>query len=255
MRLFAVTVAISLATVGCSRRPGVAPAGSTSKPARAAEAPAAAAPVAVVELFTSEGCSSCPPADENLARIAGSAHVVALSFHVDYWNGLGWADRFSNAAYSARQERYARRGDGQVYTPQLFVNGASEMLGSDAAGARAAVDRALSRPAAARVELALDDGDAVGGRYSVSGAPGGALLNLALLERTAESRVTRGENTGRTLHHVNVVRDLRTLPLDDRASGRFSFDLPGDLARRAARVAAFAQDPRTLRVLGAAITP
>src|SRR5271167_1475342 len=115
------------------------------------------APCAVVELFTSEGCSSCPPADAALAEMAANARksgapVFALAFHVDYWNYLGWTDRFSDAAYTRRQSDYARAfNTDQVYTPQMIVNGVDQFVGSDRDAAKRAIDAALAKPAPATV--------------------------------------------------------------------------------------------------------
>jgi hypothetical protein len=141
---------------------------SCSADARPPEARAADAPrrAVVLELFTSEGCSSCPPADAVLRRLAreqtiGGADVIALEEHVDYWNGLGWADPFSSPAFTARQRTYAdamrRHG---VYTPELVVDGTNELLGSHESGARQAIQNASASPKA-RVELQHDGGKIV----------------------------------------------------------------------------------------------
>src|SRR4051812_46079004 len=136
--------------------------------------------VAVVELFTSEGCSSCPPADRLLADLASEAArvgqpVFTLSFHVDYWNGLGWADPFSRPAYSERQRSYADALGGGTYTPEMTVNGKAAFVGSDAARARSEVRKALSRPAPAHFDGlgAVADGGNVRVTFAVSGAPRG----------------------------------------------------------------------------------
>lgn len=242
---------------GCSVRKG-APVQSGPAPARAPEASAAPdAGVAVVELFTSESCSSCPPAEANLARIVAKRdpkHVIALSFHVDYWNQLGWTDPFSSPDYTARQRNYANHGAGGVYTPELFVNGAQGMVGSNVTRSDAALDTALSTPPAVSVDLALDAGDGISGHYAVSSAPRSAVMDLALLQRSAVNPVTGGENAGQTLHQVDVVRSFRTLELNG-ASGTFTFALPKGLSRSDVRVAAFVQDPTTLHILGGAATP
>src|SRR5262245_9342561 len=137
-----------------------------------------AARFALLELFTSEGCSSCPPADALLARLASEARnagrrVYALSFHVDYWDRLGWKDRYSSAAYSKRQGEYARRFRlASLYTPQLVVNGEQEMVGSDARSVEAALRAALARPAQTRIAItATARGLEVSVRYRVEKAP------------------------------------------------------------------------------------
>src|SRR5215471_7668528 len=114
----------------------------------------------VVELFTSEGCSSCPPADVLLGRLrqeklADGVYVIPLGLHVDYWNSLGWTDRFSSSAYSRRQEKYAELfGISGAYTPQMVVDGASQFTGSDASRAHQAILQAAQRPPLANVEIA-----------------------------------------------------------------------------------------------------
>jgi hypothetical protein len=223
-----------LITAACSRRPALESAELAPQRAALRIAPAASRPaddrhgVALVELFTSEGCSSCPPADANLARIADRAGVFALSFHVDYWNYLGWRDPWSDARWSGRQQRYARRlGTREVYTPQLVVNGVAQLLGSDAAGTDEAIASARATPAAVRLWLSVRRG--TGREAPASGEPGelvvewrvdrapaGAVLELAAVRRQAADRVARGENQGRTLAHVNVVRQL----VDERLGGR-----------------------------------
>jgi hypothetical protein len=132
--------------------------------------------VAVIELFTSEGCSSCPPADALLERFVGDAQrsgqpVYGLSFHVDYWDHLGWKDRYSSAAYSQRQSRYARRlGLGSLYTPQMIVNGTREFVGSNRAAADAAIREALANAAPARIRLSASvQGHEVAVKYAVEG--------------------------------------------------------------------------------------
>lgn len=173
---------------------------------------------AVVELFTSEGCSSCPAADDVLAEIAAteqSRSVYALAFHVDYWDDLGWKDRFSSPASTERQHGYAASfRSRRVYTPQLVINGTSEFTGSERARARRVIDAALERaPSMTRLALRLgrDDGRGVEVRYAVTGAPAGSVLHLALVDREGTSVVAAGENAGRTLHHARVVRSFVTV--------------------------------------------
>jgi hypothetical protein len=217
--------------------------------------------VAVVELFTSEGCSSCPPADVLLAEIIQEARkqnrpVFGLAFHVDYWNRLGWTDPFSDAAFSRRQHEYAKafKSD-QVYTPQMIVNGSAELVGSDRARARAGIDAALKRPAKASVKLHPEkaaDRDVLPFAYEVTGAPRGAVLNVALVERGLVTKVNRGENAGRTLRHENVVRRFQTRSLDNSAKGTVEFKPPADLVRQNASVIAYVQEANLRTVLGAA---
>lgn len=214
-----------------------------------------AEPVAVVELFTSEGCSSCPPADRLLRDLAarGDARLFPLAFHVDYWNRLGWRDPFSDAAYSRRQRAYARAvGSGRVYTPQMIVNGQREFVGSRRGEAERAIQHALDAPSRATVELTASvTSRTVTVDYGVSNAPKDAVLHLALVQREAEQDIPRGENAGRTLRHANVVRAFETVPA---ATGRQVLALPDDLAAENAAVIGYAQDPATMEVIGAART-
>lgn len=208
--------------------------------------------VAVVELFTSEGCSSCPPADANLARIAGRDHVYALSFHVDYWDYLGWRDPWSDARWSARQRRYAHAmGSNNVYTPQIVVNGVRQLPGSDVAATDGAIAQALARPAPATIRLSVRRGTdrrEIATDWHVDGAPAGARLELAFARVSATDRATRGENAGRTLGHVNVVRGLATETLGRRRDGTTLARLGDDAPTR---VVAWVHDARSLPVLGA----
>lgn len=221
--------------------------------------PATASSVAVVELFTSEGCSSCPPADGVLARIVEQSRrenrrVYALSFHVDYWNDLGWPDPFSAPAYTQRQNDYARTlGTApRIYTPQMIVNGRSEFVGSDSARADRAIAEALSAPSSVEVALRVErEGNTVRVRYQ-SNAPAGARVNVALIERDAERRPTRGENAGRALRHVHVVRALRVA---HEASGELRIEAPAGLSAAASEVIVWVQEGATGAVLGAASAP
>lgn len=176
----------------------------------------------VVELFTSQGCSSCPPADALLRELARRHDVLALGFHISYWDRLGWKDPLSSEASTERQRAYAKRfNGGQVYTPQIVVEGSSDMVGSN----RAAVLKALhgARPvAAAPVTFASD-------RRSVrigSGTDKGSVL-LARFVRQQTTEVGAGENAGRILQDANGVRTLTTLGEWDGAARDFPLEPPG----------------------------
>lgn len=207
-----------------------------------------AAPTPVlVELFTSEGCSSCPPADQALAFLAdkqpvGGVEVVALSFHVDYWNRLGWADPFSRAQYSERQSVYAR-GSGEVYTPQMVVDGEAAFVGSQ----RAALAALEKKKGAPRVSLPLSV-RAKGRALEVTVAvPAGLEVWVALAEDGLVSRVTAGENEGKTLPHAWVVRQLVS-----GAKGAVTLELPRGSRPEKLRVVAIAQGAGQGRVEGLA---
>ncbi|MDB5050355.1 MAG: hypothetical protein JWO30_3426 [Fibrobacteres bacterium] len=226
--------------------------------------PASRAPAsfAVVELFTSEGCSSCPPADKLLSELAAESErdgksVFTLSFHVDYWNYLGWADPFSRTEFSERQERYARALGGRVYTPQMIVNGKEEFVGSQGGTARKTIGSALGQSASAAIALESErgDGKALEIRYRVTGHREGDLLNIALVEKGLSVPVKRGENGGRTLKHENVVRDFRTVRLDAQGSGTVKLEMKEGLRRENASLIAYAQQAESLHMLGAARAP
>lgn len=218
------------------------------------------APFAVVELFTSEGCSSCPPADALLGDLVRAARkdgrrVFALSFHVDYWNRLGWTDPFSNAAYTRRQNAYAEalRAE-QVYTPQTIVNGEAEFVGSDAARTRAAVAAALKQRSTAGVTLRLDkaeSADALAVAYAVAPVPKGAVLHVAAVERGLSSAVKRGENSGRTLRHENVVRAFTTVRPGADGKGAVQLKLPAGLVRKNVAAIAYVQQGEVGPIVGA----
>jgi len=211
--------------------------------ARAADAPV------VVELFTSQGCSSCPPADRLLGRLAERADVLPLAFHVSYWDHIGWTDTFASRETTERQYAYGRTlGHSGVYTPQAVIGGVEDAVGSDASDLEAAIVKA--RAAAGRVTVSF-----TGPRLSVgegAAPPEGATVWLACYDRQHEVTVARGENGGRKLVYHNVVRHL--LRLGDWRGA--ALDLPVDLAaeRAAGRdaCAALVQAGEVGPVLGAA---
>ncbi|MCB9487331.1 MAG: DUF1223 domain-containing protein [Deltaproteobacteria bacterium] len=215
----------------------------------------------LVELFTSEGCSSCPPADANLQTLAKTqpvdgARVIPLSFHVAYWNRLGWKDPFSKDAFNERQYAYAKKfGAGGVYTPQMIVDGRSEFVGSKMSEAKANI-REASGPAKLPIVLELRGPDRVKVTLPKT-PPSASRLLVAVTEDGLSENVTRGENRGRTLSHIGVVRDLRVaaeLPtgkIDDVHEAELSID--PSWSREHLKVVAFTQDAKTWRVYGAAV--
>ena len=218
-----------------------------------AATPTSAGTPVLVELFTSEGCSSCPSADRLLARLAADqpvrgALVVPLSLHVDYWNHLGWKDPFSSPRYTERQGAYAARfgSAGRVYTPQMVVDGRTEFVGSDERAARRAIEAEV-RETKAFVRVTPDTAGAV--HLSVAGASAGADVLLAVVEDGIVSEVTRGENAGRRLVHTAVVRDLFAAGRAD-PMGRFDATVPVESGNGARRVLAFVQEPNLGHILG-----
>lgn len=213
--------------------------------------------IAVVELFTSQGCSSCPPADVALKQIEAAANknglpVHVLSFHVDYWNRLGWKDPFSDSGHTRRQQSYAAlTGSSRVYTPQMIVNGATEFVGSDRAKANVAISKALQQSSHASIQLthvAEENGWKIG--YRVDGAQQGFVLNVALVDTPDGTSVIRGENAGRKLHHVNVVRNYASIPLDS-GGGEMTISRPENFSGNDSQIIAYVQDPQTGEVVGA----
>lgn len=219
----------------------------------------------LVELFTSEGCSSCPPADhllEVLDRnqpIAG-ADTIVLSEHVDYWNRLGWPDPFSSAQFSARQQEYAGKiGHSGSYTPQMVVDGRFEFVGSDGRQASAAIQDAAKQPKAnpvirdvkatathvtARIEVPMLENVQRRTR---------PVLFVAIADNSAESNVKRGENGGRVLRHVAVVRTLSEEgSIQAGKSAAREVSLPFHQMPGGSRLVAFIQDAASGRVLGVA---
>lgn len=221
--------------------------------------PAGLEPFAVVELFTSEGCSSCPPADKLLSRLAersdrGGRRIFALSFHVDYWNYLGWKDPFSRAGFTARQRDYADVLSARVYTPQMIVNGKVEFVGSDASRAEKSLDAALAAKAVASIRLEAFSEASPGSiriAVRVENHRRGDLLNVALVERDVSIAVRRGENGGRTLRHDNVVRSFRSIGLDAGGVESFSLACPAGTETGRLSVIAYVQEVPTLGITGA----
>jgi len=220
----------------------------------------------VVELFTSQGCSSCPPADRLLETLGAdtAGRVVPLAFHVDFWDSLGWKDPFSRHAWTERQTDYARAFRSQnVYTPQAIVDGRVEMVGSDAGKLRAAIAAASARPAG-RISLELQPSESrVLVRADVERPE--ALrsrkldLVLALYETGLVTAVGKGENGGRTLRNDYVVRELRRAGRlssgDSRKEFRQEIAIEKGWERARLGVAAFLQDPSSLEICGAGARP
>ncbi len=167
----------------------------------------AAAPVAVLELFTSQGCSSCPPADAFLGELARQPNTITLAWHVDYWNSLGWKDPFASAQSTARQRDYAAHLRDEVYTPALVVNGEKIVVGSD----RSAVARAIATTTPPTV---LPLRRTAGGLETVaSNLPAGVSALVAYYDAEAATPVGAGENAGRRLKEYRIVRETREIAL------------------------------------------
>jgi hypothetical protein len=217
----------------------------------------------IVELFTSEGCSSCPPADQLLSQLEKTQpfpgiEVIVLGEHVDYWNELGWPDRFATHLFTARQQEYGRKlALSDVYTPQMVVNGQVEFSGGDSARANREIRKAAEGPKA-KIDLRLLSGDTV--KLNVEALPQGtrdAEVFLAVTETNLETNVQRGENHGRLLKHAGVVRSLTSLAkIDTRKTGAYSAEAKVGMApewrRENVTIVVFVQDRTSGKILGAA---
>lgn len=213
----------------------------------------------LVELFTSEGCSSCPPADRALIALSKEqpvkdAEVIALSLHVDYWNRLGWTDPFSSSQFSERQGFYSStfKLGGQVYTPQMVVDGAAQFVGSNMAEARKAIENAAKMP---KAELALEvTENKLGVRLTNIPEHKASNVFLAIAEDDLSSNVRRGENGGRTLPHAAVVRELSNIGRLDPGKRTFEtkvgFDIKDGWKRSNTKLVVFAQEESTSRIIG-----
>jgi hypothetical protein len=164
----------------------------------------------VVELFTSEGCSSCPPADALLGELAQRQYVLPLSFHVDYWDYIGWKDRFADPLYTRRQHAYAEaQGSSMVYTPQMIVAGAIDVVGSDRKAVEKALKVAYTRNTMYRIHVMREDDGRVVVQFPDAQIGVPATVWLVTYQRSAESHVNAGENAGHDLMTYNVVRSLQ----------------------------------------------
>lgn len=220
----------------------------------------------VVELFTSQGCSSCPSADRLLTELAAreDIEIIPLSFHVDYWNHIGWTDPFSSGAWSDRQRRYAKSfGGNRIYTPQMVVNGRWEGVGSNRGDISRLLERAAVEPplAAIRVfaEIVSDDRLRVAvttDRIEPEFASKRFAVWIGVVESDLVTPVGRGENASKTLRNDRVVRRLERLPelefLKPGATGSLEIFLEGDWRRDKLGAVAFLQDVDSLRIHAAA---
>lgn len=191
---------------------------------------ASASPQAVVELFTSQGCSSCPPADALLTDLAKRPNVIALTFPVDYWDYLGWKDTLAQPGFTARQRGYAHlRGDRQVYTPQLIVNGQKPCVGSDRAQIEEYIGPGKGAVAALPAEIAVseDNGRVLVKVAGASDRPAG--IWVLPIMRSQKVEIGRGENGGRTITYANVVRGM--IRIGDWSGGEAKFEVPLTVAR------------------------
>ena len=277
----AAALAVAVCIAANCRPSRVYAASSLASPAASAPSAAIAAhsirpdatPV-LVELFTSEGCASCPAADRLLAQLQrtqpiASADILALEEHVDYWDSLGWRDRFSSRTFSTRQDIYGERLRlDSEFTPQMVVDGTQQLVGSDIVHALPAIARAAAAPKLALTlsPLTVDAGHLAGtvsvarpaaarrsaGAYATSVSAAG--IYAAIVQPMASTHVLNGDNIGQTLQHDSVVRGLQrigTLAAATAAPLRFTLSLPTDTPSTTLRVVVFVQSPGQGAILGA----
>jgi hypothetical protein len=208
----------------------------------------------VAELFTSEGCSSCPPADklvEKLQQDNPGKAIYVLAYHVDYWDHQGWKDRFSDAAYTARQRRYADWLNLEtVYTPQMVINGRKEFIGSYENQITKTITKELAQPVTNTLTLRTHvEGSKLHVDYTTASEKKAELV-LVLVQRSATSNVKAGENTGRQLSHVQIVRQLYTQ--DVNGAKKITMELPGDFTAKGYELIGFVQHTKNGSITAAA---
>ncbi len=207
----------------------------------------------VLELFTSQGCSSCSAADRLLGKYADKENVIALSFHVDYWNRLGWKDPFSSAAFSKRQENYVNKLNASgVYTPQVFINGEKEMVGSDENQMAAAVRtyQSAEPKSIINIEQVKSENGKVNITYTISSSEK-YLLNFALVQNKIATSIKAGENSGLQLTNYNVVRNFKTLQSSE-GTNTVSIDLLSGEEKANFSIILYTQNTQTYNISGAA---
>jgi hypothetical protein len=220
----------------------------------AAPAFAAATRPVVVELFTSQGCSSCPPADAMLKKLQDRPGLITLSYHVDYWDYLGWRDTLGSAELSQRQYDYAKsRGDMNVYTPQLIVDGVGHVVGSHQSEVTEAIDGARRKPASTWVDLSMSSNDTdITVELGAAEDAGKATLWLMAVKNNVTVPVERGENAGHSIAYVNVVRKMSAAAMWDGKSQRIVLPKAGVVPEGCTSWVALLQQGKVGPIIGAA---
>ena len=212
---------------------------------------------AVIELFTSEGCSSCPPADELVDKIQkdnNNGQIYILAFHVDYWDHQGWKDRFSDQEFSKRQRQYASWLKLEtVYTPQIVVNGTTECVGSDQGAVLKAMAAGLDQESTKTLMLTsrIERGQLTV-QYEGAGDEKKSELVLALIQKSAQSNVSAGENSGKRLSHVQIVRQIARFPIDINSKKDITMKLPDDFTAKDWELIGFVQNKSNGHITAAA---
>jgi len=212
--------------------------------------------VIIVELFTAEGCSSCPPADELLKEMPDilnkeDKNVIGISFHVTYWNKLGWEDPYSNEQFTDRQKKYvAKLNLPQLYTPQAIVNGEAEFVGSNPIAFRDLVMAASGKSSAYEItSQVMNENGKIFLSYDLNHDPKNIVMNIAIVEKDVVHFIPQGENKGRTLKHTNVVIAFETIV--PQKSGKVSITWPEGLAKEKGSIILYTQNSKSLKINGA----
>jgi len=214
---------------------------------------------AVIELFTSEGCKSCPPADKILSEISADAQknnkeIYCLAFHVDYWNRLGWKDPYSKFQYTRRQENYSRvLPSKELYTPQVVVNGKIEFTGSKKEKSNEAIEAALKRPSTIQLSIQVDSmlNDTAYISWKLSKTDKNNVLQMAFTESGLVSNVNKGENAGKTLQHDHIVRVFTAIN-NPGNTGQVKMILKGRDRELQSEIVAFIQHKQNYSIAAAA---
>lgn len=250
---------------GCSEKNSDANRAETIGKTKVNEGAQNAEPFAVVELFSSEGCSDCPPAEKLLNKItldamADKTYIYPLAFHIDYWNKLGWKDVFSDSSYSNRQRKYRKAfGNQVVYAPQMIINGSVEFPGGNETKAMTVIDSFLTVKPEWYFTIHPDESKLKDGiiktEYEIINRPAQEesreyVICFALAERKLETDITRGENKGMKLQHENVVRFFASQKLKN-SKGEFTINYtPGNIGKNHSLIA-FIQDASSMKITGA----
>ncbi len=212
-------------------------------------------PIAIVELFTSQGCSSCPPADKLLAKTIAEAksnhkNIYALSYHVDYWNRLGWADPFSNKKFSERQADYVSLLNTSAYTPQIIVNGNDAFVGSNEPLLTKALSKALNTQALVSFKTCTSNAidNVIKIKYALQGDFADCKINIAIVSLKETTNIKRGENEGLTLINENIVHELATQ--NALQNGEIKIELKQAVNKNNTAIVAFIQQ-KDYKIVGA----
>ena len=208
---------------------------------------------AVVELFTSEGCSSCPPADELMAKLQTEnkdKNIYFLAYHVDYWDRLGWKDQFSSNEFTVRQQQYQKWLNLYVmYTPQFIINGTTEFAGYNETTLSKKISDALAMQQTSNLELTAktDDKDSISIHFKTNEIQQNSNLFIATIQKDAISKVARGENKGATLHHVQIVKQLKGFVLNEK-EGNIAIEKPANFNTKDWELIGFIQNTSTGKI-------